>query len=74
MSPPRARRPKITPTPALDSPSPNGQPDLQEQLQQLANELQDAHLVIGRQQIQLLRQEQILQQLTQKLQEQEASG
>lgn len=69
MSPPRARRPKIVPTPAPDPPSPNGQPDLQEQLQQLANELQDAHLVIGRQQVQLLRQEQILQQLTQQLQE-----
>jgi len=51
----------------------NGMPDQEQQLQQLVSELQDAHLVIGRQQVQMLRQEQILNQMQQRIMELEAA-
>lgn len=49
---------------------PNGnQPNPEEQLQQLQNDLQDAHLVIGQQQVTLLRQSMLLNQMNTRLAE-----
>lgn len=55
------------------NPQMNGQSPA-EQLAQLAAELQDAHLVIGQQQVQMLRQQQALQQMQQRIMELEAQA
>lgn len=48
------------------------QNQIQAQIAGLVNELQDAHLVIGQQQMQILRQQQAFQQLQQRIMELEA--
>jgi hypothetical protein len=53
---------------------PNGdQPNPEQQIQALQNDLQDAHLVIGQQQVTLLRQNVMLAQMGARLNELEAT-
>lgn len=56
------------------NPEMNGQPSPDEQLQRMQSELQDAHLVIGQQQIQMLRLQAALRQQGEQMQEMQAKN
>jgi len=56
------------------NPIPAEQPDPQAQIEWLSAQLQDAQLIIGQQQMSLLRAEQVIRQLQQQLEEAQTSG